>query len=455
MVAEQKSKTPKRVCVIGAGPCGLAVLNAFESARAKGEDIPEIVLFDKQDEVAGLWNYTWRTGVDRFGEQLHNSQYRYLWSNGPKECLELADYSFEEHFGKPIPSFPPRVVLRDYLLGRVKKNKLLEKFDVRMNHIVRNVKDLEDESFEVTYEDLNQRKISTEIFSQVIVAIGHFSVPHFPSYAGLESYPGHLLHAHDFRDAASYKDQKVVLVGASYSAEDIALQLHKYGVGEVIASYRTQAMGFKWPTNITERPCLTHIDGKTVHFSDNSTYEADAIIFCTGYQYYFPFLPQHLRFESPNIEYPNGLYKGTVLNENTNLMFMGMQDQWYTFTMFDAEAFYVRDVILGKIELPDKSKRDVDIKKWYDRCIAKTTAVEAIEFQRDFVGDLLTYTDYPKHDNDSIAELLKAWKIHKSENILTYREHCHKSPVTGTVGAPLYAPWVDAMDDTLEGFLKC
>ena len=36
-----------------------------------------------------------------------NSMYRYLWSNGPKECLEFADYSFDEHFGKPIPSFPP------------------------------------------------------------------------------------------------------------------------------------------------------------------------------------------------------------------------------------------------------------------------------------------------------------------------------------------------------------
>ena len=63
------------------------------------------------------------------------------------------------------------------------------------------------------------------------------------------------------------------------------------------------------------------------------------------------------------------------------------------------------------------------------------------------------YTDYPKHDHNLIAELLKQWKIHKSENILTYREHCHKSPVTGTVGVPLYAPWVDAMDDTLEGFV--
>ena len=389
MVAEgQKSK--RRICLIGAGPCGLAVLNAFECSRSKGQDIPEIVVFEKQDEPSGLWNYTWRTGVDRHGEQLHNSQYRYLWSNGPKECVEMADYSFDEHFGKPIPSFLPRVALRDYLMGRVEKKKLLEKFDVRFSHVVRNVEDLENGTFKVKYENLNKRTDQTEGFDQVIVAIGHFSVPNFPNYLGLDTFPGQLLHAHDFRDAATYKDKKVVLVGSSYSAEDIALQLHKYGVKEVIISYRSQPMSFKWPSNIKEYPILTKVEGSTVHFSDNQTYEADAIIFCTGYQYYFPFLPKHLRFETTNIEFPNGLYKGVIFNDNPNMMFMGMQDQWYTFPMFDAEAFYLRDYAMGKIALPEKSKRDADIKKWYERCISIATDVEGIEFQRDYVDDLLT-----------------------------------------------------------------
>ena len=45
-------------------------------------------------------NYSWRTGLDKHGSPVHNSMYRYLWSNGPKECLEFADYTFEEHFGK-------------------------------------------------------------------------------------------------------------------------------------------------------------------------------------------------------------------------------------------------------------------------------------------------------------------------------------------------------------------
>ena len=64
-----------------------------------------------------------RTGLDANGDPLHNSMYRYLWSNGPKEVLEFADYSIEEHFGKAIPSYPPREVLFDYIKGNADKVK--------------------------------------------------------------------------------------------------------------------------------------------------------------------------------------------------------------------------------------------------------------------------------------------------------------------------------------------
>lgn len=97
----------KRIAIIGAGPSGLAQLRAFQSLAAKGEEIPEIVCFEKQKDWGGLWNYSWQTGLDSFGEPLHCSMYRYLWSNGPKEALEFADYSFDEHFKRPIGSYPP------------------------------------------------------------------------------------------------------------------------------------------------------------------------------------------------------------------------------------------------------------------------------------------------------------------------------------------------------------
>ena len=109
-----------KVAIIGSGPCGLSMLRAFQQAEGKGQSIPEIVCYEKQEDWGGLWNYSWRTGSDQYGDPVPNSMYRYLWSNGPKECLEFADYTFDEHFKQPIPSFPPREVLYDYILGRAK-----------------------------------------------------------------------------------------------------------------------------------------------------------------------------------------------------------------------------------------------------------------------------------------------------------------------------------------------
>ena len=53
-----------RVAILGAGPSGLAQLRAFEAARRDGAEIPEIVCYEKQSDWGGLWNYTWRTGLD-------------------------------------------------------------------------------------------------------------------------------------------------------------------------------------------------------------------------------------------------------------------------------------------------------------------------------------------------------------------------------------------------------
>ena len=43
----------KRVAIIGAGPSGLAQLRAFQSAKANGEEIPEIVCYEKQSNWGG------------------------------------------------------------------------------------------------------------------------------------------------------------------------------------------------------------------------------------------------------------------------------------------------------------------------------------------------------------------------------------------------------------------
>ena len=117
---------PAALCALSSS-LFLSILCWFSKMAREGKEIPEIVCYEKQSDWGGLWNYSWRTGSDQYGDPVPNSMYRYLWSNGPKECLEFADYSFDEHFGKPIPSFPPREVLYDYIIGRVKKGNLKNK----------------------------------------------------------------------------------------------------------------------------------------------------------------------------------------------------------------------------------------------------------------------------------------------------------------------------------------
>ena len=442
----------KRVAVIGAGPSGLAQLRAFQSAKKKGADIPEIVCYEKQSDWGGLWKYTWRTGVDEHGNPCHGSMYRYLWSNGPKEGLEFADYTFEEHFGKPIASYPPRAVLFDYIEGRVRKADIRDQ--IRFNTVVRDVRTADGGGFDVTARDCESDTETTEHFDHVVVATGHFSVPNVPHYPGFETFNGRILHAHDFRDAREFEGQDILVIGASYSAEDIGSQCWKYGAKSITQSSRSGATGYAWPDNWTElAEAVDHVAGKTVTFTDGSSKDVDAIILCTGYKHHFPFLPDDLRLKTANRLATADLYKGVVWNGNPDMFYLGMQDQWYTFNMFDAQAWWVRDVIMGRIELPDAATMAQDP---IDREAAEDALEDdyaCIAYQGAYTKELIDETDYPSFDIEAANQAFYEWKKHKKKGIMEFRDHGYVSPMTGTKAPAHHTSWVKALDDSLESYL--
>jgi Predicted flavoprotein involved in K+ transport len=77
--------------------------------------------------------------------------------------------------------------------------------------------------FEIFSLNKKDNTISTTNFDYLVVATGHFSVPYIPEYKGMKSFPGRILYGHDFRDAEEFRNKDVVVLGSSYSAEDIAL----------------------------------------------------------------------------------------------------------------------------------------------------------------------------------------------------------------------------------------
>lgn len=426
------SYSNERVCVIGAGPAGISQLHAFEVARKRGEIIPHLVCFEKQHEVGGAWTYTWRTGVDEYGELIHSSMYNNLRLNVPKEAIEYPDYPFVLHFKeKPLSSFPTRDLMHDYLKGYAKVNGILQY--IQFNTVVKWVTyNSTTKQFDILVKDLIRDEVRTERFDYLAVATGHFHAPNMPHFEGIETFPGRVLHSHDFRHAQEFVDRNVLIIGARYSAEDIGLRCWKAGAKSITFSYRTKPMGFKWPDRCTEVGLVSRVEKSRVHFINEFHQEFDAIIFCTGYKYYFPFLPDNLRLQTQKTCFwlPN-LYKGIFWLDEPRLLYLGVQDQIYSLNLFNIQAWYARDIILGKQKIPSIDHMKDDIKKWETREAKIKTRVDEGRFQLEYMADLQSLSDHPKFDIMGMAMIFLQWSATRDQNILTFREHAYKSVITG------------------------
>ncbi len=154
------------------------------------------------------------------------------------------------------------------------------------------------------------------------------------------------------------------MIGARFSAEDIALHLHKYGAEHVIISHRSHPTGLVFPDTVEERPLVKRVDQNTVHFIDGSSSEFDTIVLCTGFMYDFSFLEDRLRFNlnTPLSLYPE-LYKNALWPNggNNKLFYPGAFDNVYSFMIFEAQALWIWKVILGDIVIPSKEAMLADI----------------------------------------------------------------------------------------------
>jgi trimethylamine monooxygenase len=221
----------------------------------------------------------------------------------------------------------------------------------------------------------------------------------------------------------------------------------------VTISYRTEPMGFPWPAGIDEVPLLAKIDGSTAHFADGTARDVDVIVLCTGYQHSFNFISDELRLRTANELYPGHLYKGVFWLGHPDLMYLGMQDQYYTFNMFDAQAWYARDYVLGRISLPAREEMAADIARWRDRLAECAGPLDEIDFQTSYVLDLNKDVDYPSYDVELVRAHFKDWEHDKMASITGYRDKSFSSPCTGTIAPVHHTPWWTELDDSMATFL--
>ena len=142
----------------------------------------------------------------------------------------------------------------------------------------------------------------TEAFDALVVCNGHYSATNLPEVAGAGAFPGRLLHSHNYRAPDDFAGQRVVVVGASNSGEDLCREIASTAERVWIAarSWKNAAWAsdgggapFGPRANIERRGMVARLlaDGTAEFEGGGARAErVDAVVFATGYRYDFPFL---------------------------------------------------------------------------------------------------------------------------------------------------------------------
>jgi len=87
-------------------------------------------------------------------------------------------------------------------------------------------------------------------------------------------------------------------------------------------------------------------------------------------------------------------------------------------------------------------------------CAANRDVCDAIRYLENYIKELIVETDYPSFDVNVIIQAMLQCVKHKGENIMTFRDNCFKSVMTGIVAPMHKTPWKDDYDDSLESYLR-
>ncbi|MFJ5225344.1 flavin-containing monooxygenase [Streptomyces sp. NPDC088400] len=205
MAADSALTTDFPVYVIGGGPGGLAV-----AAVLRKQDVRVIVL-EKSDAVGA----SWRRHYDRL--RLHTTRRK----------SALPGLSMPRSFG--------RWTARADVVRYLDKYAEFHQLEVVTGVEVTRVERAPDGTGWLLHAT-GGRKLTARA---VVVATGYNHTPRVPSWPGLDSYGGELLHAGEYRNPQPYAGKDVLVVGAGNTGAEIAVDLVEGGAARVRLAVRT------------------------------------------------------------------------------------------------------------------------------------------------------------------------------------------------------------------------
>jgi cation diffusion facilitator CzcD-associated flavoprotein CzcO len=194
--------------VLGAGPAGLA---AAASLEARGCDA---VILEKADAVGAVW----RRHYDRL--HLHTDRAR----------SGLPGLAIPKAYGR----YPSRNQFIEYLEAYAARLALKPVFNAAVSALRRDGN--------VWRAETGQESWRAPV---VVIATGWADYPYAPSWPGMETFGGPILHSSAYRNPARFAGKRVLVVGYGNSGAEIALDLAEAG-SDVTLSVRS-------PVNIVPR----------------------------------------------------------------------------------------------------------------------------------------------------------------------------------------------------------
>lgn len=220
-----------------------------------------------------------------------------------------------------------------------------------------------------------------EEFDAVILAVGHYCVPHIPLIKGLSDFnkvnPGILMHAKAFRSREVFKNKKVLIMGSNLSSTNL-LQYCVPLASQTFMSKRGPSKFFPWidravqSKGIVIKPAIKEINSQSgeITFVDGSKEkDFDLILLATGYHYHYPFMNGVVKTStSSHSSRVEGFYYNTFFIEDPTLAAVGVTVSPITFHSIEASAAAICGVWSNCKKLPSKESQ----RKWELRRIQET-----------------------------------------------------------------------------------
>ncbi|KAF5389669.1 hypothetical protein D9757_004092 [Collybiopsis confluens] len=314
--------------------------------------------------------------------------YDSLTTNLPHPVMAYTSFSFPPE----TPVFPRAHVIETYLQAYAKHFNLYQ-------HIQFNT------SVDTVERASGQWRVrlsngQIEVFDFLAVCNGHYRLPRYPDIPGLGGWLGsrRAIHSAWYRHPASEYGKNVLVIGAGPSGQDISSDLVDSGA-TVIQSVRaspSQDIG-----KIKHRGLVAEIrENGQVLFEDGTV--EDGVSFCilaTGYKMNFPFfsdiniirnaypppippIPPHLYNSSYHV-FPLARYIFPLVDENTNIAFLGLLFRVAPFPLFEAQARAMVHAFANPSVL-DWIREGIDIVSRYTELSTKFNSEDPLVIAREW-----------------------------------------------------------------------